>query len=30
MIKVTKEVPIERAYDFSFAKKAGSELTQAG
>jgi hypothetical protein len=28
--KVTKEVPIERAYDFSFAKKADSELTQAG
>jgi len=26
----TKEVPIERAYDFSFAKKADSELTQAG
>jgi hypothetical protein len=23
-------VPIERAYDFSFAKKADSELTQAG
>jgi hypothetical protein len=23
-------VSIERAYDFSFAKKAGSELTQAG
>jgi len=23
-------IPIERAYDFSFAKKADSELTQAG
>jgi hypothetical protein len=23
-------VPIERAYDFSFAKKADSELTKAG
>jgi hypothetical protein len=23
-------VPIERAYDFSFAKRADSELTQAG
>ena len=30
VLKVTKEVPIERAYDFSFAKKADSELTQAG
>src|SRR5262244_1225282 len=29
VLKVTKEVPIERAYDFSFAKKADSELTQA-
>ncbi|HEX9273970.1 MAG TPA: hypothetical protein VGA01_17345 [Candidatus Binatia bacterium] len=29
-LKVTKEVSIERAYDFSFAKKADSELTQAG
>ena len=28
--KVTKEVPIERACDFSFAKKADSDLTQAG
>jgi hypothetical protein len=27
---VTKEIPIERAYDFSFAKKADGELTQAG
>src|SRR6266508_1833215 len=30
VLKVTKEVPIERAYDFSFAKKADSELTKAG
>jgi hypothetical protein len=30
VLKVTKEVPIESAYDFSFAKKADSELTQAG
>jgi ABC-type nitrate/sulfonate/bicarbonate transport system substrate-binding protein len=30
VLNVTKEVPIERAYDFSFAKKADSELTQAG
>lgn len=30
VLKVNKEVPIERAYDFSFAKKADSELTQAG
>jgi ABC-type nitrate/sulfonate/bicarbonate transport system substrate-binding protein len=30
VLKVTKEVPIERAYDFSFAKKADNELTQAG
>jgi NitT/TauT family transport system substrate-binding protein len=30
VVKVTKEVPIERAYDFTFAKKADSELTQAG
>lgn len=28
--KVTKEVPIQRAYDFSFAKKADEELTKAG
>ena len=30
VLNVTKEVPIERAYDFSFAKKADSELTKAG
>jgi ABC-type nitrate/sulfonate/bicarbonate transport system substrate-binding protein len=30
VLKINKEVPIERAYDFSFAKKADSELTQAG
>jgi len=30
VLNVTKEVPIERAYDFSFAKKADSELTQMG
>jgi ABC-type nitrate/sulfonate/bicarbonate transport system substrate-binding protein len=30
VLNVTKEIPIERAYDFSFAKKADSELTQAG
>jgi hypothetical protein len=30
VLKVTKEVPIERAYDFSVAKRADSELTQAG
>ena len=30
VLNVTKEVPIERAYDFSFAKKADRELTQAG
>ena len=30
VLKVTKEVPIERAYDFSFAKKADDELNQAG
>ena len=30
VLKVTKEVRIERTYDFSFAKKADSELTQAG
>ncbi len=28
--KVTKEVPIERAYDFSIAAQAHKELTQAG
>jgi len=30
VLKATKNVPIERAYDFSFAKKADNELTQAG
>ena len=30
VLKVTKEVLMERAYDFRFAKKADSELTQAG
>jgi NitT/TauT family transport system substrate-binding protein len=30
VLNVTKEVPIERAYDFSFAKKADRELMQAG
>jgi NitT/TauT family transport system substrate-binding protein len=30
VLKITKDVPIERAYDFSFAKKADGELTQAG
>jgi NitT/TauT family transport system substrate-binding protein len=30
VLKVTKVVPIERAYDFSFAKKADEELTKAG
>jgi len=30
VLNVTKEVPIERAYDFSFAKKADSELTKTG
>ena len=30
VLNMTKEVPIERAYDFSFAKKADSELTQMG
>jgi ABC-type nitrate/sulfonate/bicarbonate transport system substrate-binding protein len=30
VLKAAKEVPIERAYDFSFAKKADGELTQAG
>jgi hypothetical protein len=29
VVKVDKEVPIERAYDFSFAKKADEELTKA-
>ncbi len=30
VLKVQKEVPIERAYDFSFAAKADKELTQSG
>jgi hypothetical protein len=30
VLKVSTKVPIERAYDFSFAKRADSELTQAG
>jgi hypothetical protein len=30
VLKATKEVPIEHAYDFNFANKADSELTQAG
>jgi len=30
VLKASKDVPIERAYDFSFAKKADSELNQAG
>ena len=30
VLGVTKETPIQRAYDFSFARKADSELTQAG
>jgi ABC-type nitrate/sulfonate/bicarbonate transport system substrate-binding protein len=30
VLNVTKEVPIERAYDFSFAKKADQELIKAG
>jgi len=30
VLYMTKEIPIQRAYDFSFAKKADSELTQAG
>src|ERR1044072_1568563 len=30
VLKITKDVPVERAYDFSFAKKADAELTQAG
>jgi ABC-type nitrate/sulfonate/bicarbonate transport system substrate-binding protein len=30
VLKITKEVPIERAYDFSFARKADVELTQTG
>jgi ABC-type nitrate/sulfonate/bicarbonate transport system substrate-binding protein len=30
VLNATKEVPIERAYDFSFAKKADEELTKSG
>jgi ABC-type nitrate/sulfonate/bicarbonate transport system substrate-binding protein len=30
VVKVDKEVPIERAYDFSFAAREDKELTQAG
>jgi NitT/TauT family transport system substrate-binding protein len=30
VLKVTKEVPIERAYDFSFAAQADKDLTRAG
>ena len=30
VFNISKEVAIERAYDFSFAKKADSELTQEG
>ena len=30
VVKSTKEIPIARAYDFSFAQKADNELTQAG
>jgi ABC-type nitrate/sulfonate/bicarbonate transport system substrate-binding protein len=30
VLNVSTKVPIERAYDFSFAKKADLELTQAG
>ena len=30
VLKINKEASIERAYDFSFARKADSELTQAG
>jgi ABC-type nitrate/sulfonate/bicarbonate transport system substrate-binding protein len=30
VLNVTKEVPIERAYDFSFAKRADQELIKAG
>jgi NitT/TauT family transport system substrate-binding protein len=30
VLKASTKVPIERAYDFSFAKRADSELTQAG
>ena len=30
VLKVTKEVPIERPYNFTSQKKAESELTRAG
>jgi len=30
VLKGSTKVPIERAYDFSFAKRADSELSQAG
>jgi len=30
VIKMNKEVPIERAYDFSFAAQADKDLTRAG
>jgi hypothetical protein len=30
VLKMDKVVPIERAYDFSFAKKADEELKKAG
>jgi len=30
VFNVVKEAPIDRAYDFSFAKKADGDLTQAG
>jgi hypothetical protein len=30
VLSLKKEVPISSAYDFSFAKKADAELTQAG
>jgi hypothetical protein len=30
VFNVLKEAPIDRAYDFSFAKKADGKLTQAG
>src|SRR5262250_3552715 len=30
VLNMTKEIPIQRAYDFSFTKKADSELTKAG
>jgi hypothetical protein len=30
VLNLKKEIPISAAYDFSFAKKADAELTQAG